>query len=84
MSLKDSDWDNLLESIEDKTCTPFIGEGASAPWLQLGKDLASKWAKDHDFPLEDSSHLSRVAQFLAITNADNNSPKQFVRKYLFS
>jgi hypothetical protein len=43
MSLKDNDWDDLLES-KQKKCTPFIGERACAPWLLFGRDLASKWA----------------------------------------
>ena len=82
MSLKDNDWDDLLESIKEKKCTPFIGERACAPWLPFGRDLASKWADEHGYPLEDSYQLSRVAQFLAIEEGDNNHPKHILRKHL--
>ncbi|MDN3515430.1 MAG: SIR2 family protein [Candidatus Brocadia sp.] len=73
--LEDKDWDNLLCRIKAGKCTPFLGAGASYGLLPLGKDIAQKWAKDHDYPLEDSGNLARVAQFLAV-EIDQMNPKE--------
>jgi hypothetical protein len=80
MSLKEMDWEDLLYAIQDKKCTPFIGAGACSPWLPLGKDIAKEWSKTDDYPLDDPSQLSRVAQFLAIKYNDYLHPKKLVRK----
>ncbi|MCF6155219.1 MAG: hypothetical protein E3K36_08190 [Candidatus Brocadia sp.] len=63
-TLEDKDWNNLLDRIKAGKCTPFLGAGASYGLLPLGKDIAQKWSKEHDYPLEDCSNLARVAQFL--------------------
>ena len=72
MPLEERYWKELLYAIRDKKCTPFIGPGASGQWLP---DMARKWADEHDYPLEDSSQLARVAQFLAIQEGEEMFPK---------
>lgn len=82
MSIKDYAWAQMLEFIHSKKCIPFIGEGASircinegTSWLPFGRELAKKWAEEYDYPLDDSSQLARVAQFLAIEDGMELSPK---------
>jgi SIR2-like domain len=80
MTLSKFDWDDLLYAIKDGKCTPFIGAGACVPWLPLGRDIASKWTKDYEYPLEDSYQLSRVAQFLAIKDGSELTPKNLLSR----
>jgi hypothetical protein len=90
MTLKEEQWTDLLDSIEQHKCTPFIGAGAcsfqnedGARWLPLGKDIAKKWAEEYDYPLEESSYqLPMVAQFLAIENGDDMYPKKILSREL--
>src|SRR5215469_8222801 len=60
------DWDDLLWFIRKGICTPFIGAGASYPFLPLGGELANDWADKFNYPLKDSMDLPKVAQFMAI------------------
>src|SRR5918996_4456811 len=82
MTLVDSDWDDLLRSIKNKKCTPFIGAGASAPWIPLGGELARTWAEEYGYPLEDCCALDRVAQFLAVKYDDDLHPKLLLSRSL--
>jgi len=75
MSLKDHHWNNLLNALYEKKCTPYIGAGASAKWLPLASDLSKGWAEKYGYPLEDVSDLSRVAQFLELEYDDPLFPK---------
>lgn len=70
----DRDWEALLLAIRYKSCTPFIGAGACAGVLPLGKDIAREWARDYDYPFSDSDNLVRVAQFVS-TDAGPNTPR---------
>jgi len=82
MGLDDDVWRELLDAIENKTCTPFIGAGASSEWLPVGRDISSKWAEEYGYPLEDSNQLSRVAEFLAIKRNYELAPKKMLREEL--
>ena len=82
ISLSEDDWDTLLRRIDAKECTPFIGAGASAGTVPLASELATRWAKDYEFPLRDSTHLEQVAQFLAIKRSDAMFPKGLIRDLL--
>lgn len=64
--LNDSDWEGLLYAIKFKECTPFLGAGACAGVLPLGKNIAADWAKEYDYPFEDRWNLIRVAQYVAV------------------
>lgn len=79
ISIDDAGWDDLLQNIGVGICTPFLGAGASVPWLPSAAELAEKWAEQYNYPLEDSKNLSRVAQFLATTRS-NPFPKIQIKK----
>lgn len=71
----DRDWDILTKRVRDKKCTPFLGAGACYGVLPLGADIARRWAQQYKYPLEDSSNLVAVAQYLALKN-DRMFPKE--------
>jgi hypothetical protein len=92
-SLSESDWKKILYSIEQSRnikvpkCVPIIGEEAATPWIPSSRDIARRWAKEYEFPLEEdyysSSQLSRVAQFLVLQeDEEKESPKEILRKEL--
>jgi hypothetical protein len=62
---KDS-WNFLLEDINNQRCTPFLGAGVCYGVLPLGADIAKGWAKQYNYPLDDSDDLIKVSQFLAV------------------
>jgi hypothetical protein len=78
----DQDWEILLGRIKSGSCTPFLGAGASAGTLPLGAEIARRWAKSYDYPLDDSHDLARVAQFLAVRSTDAMLPKEEIREEL--
>jgi hypothetical protein len=59
-------WQQLLKTISYGICTPFLGAGACHGVLPLGAEIALGWAKEHDYPFEDSHNLPRVSQFYAV------------------
>ena len=61
---------------------PFIGQEVHCPWIDLDKDIASRWVKHYGYPLEDSHQLSQVAQFLGIEKMDDLYPKMLLSKEL--
>ena len=67
-------WDTLLRRIRDRRCTPFLGAGASAGYIQTAKQVAQMWADQFNYPLSNRDDLASVAQFLAI-NVDGAEPK---------
>jgi hypothetical protein len=60
--LTDDDWGSLLDSIEDGQCTPFLGAGASTPWLPLGDALAKSMSERFGVLYDTEEGLPRVAQ----------------------
>src|SRR5262249_18861218 len=79
--LDETDWDVLLRRIKVGKCTPFLGAGACYGVLPLGSDIAREWAEKYEYPLEDSSDLARVAQYLAVTR-DPMHPKERIAAQL--
>jgi SIR2-like domain len=75
LSLREADWEDLLKAVKRRQCTPFIGAGASVPWVPLGSEIAYEWAKEYGYPLEDSSQLARVTQFMGIDRGWEMFPK---------
>jgi hypothetical protein len=65
-SLQEKDWRVLLQRIKVGRCIPFLGAGACHGTLPLGGEVASQWAQDHNYPLDDRNDLAHVAQFLAV------------------
>jgi hypothetical protein len=90
LSLRNEDWDVLLDSIKSKKCIPFLGAELFSPWLPIEgkssgewtKDLSEQWTEEYGYPFEDSSQLSRVTQFIAIDNGDLMYPKKMIGKML--
>jgi hypothetical protein len=78
-TLKEKDWQILLNRISDGRCTPFLGAGASSGALPLGSQIAEKWAQEYGYPLEDSRNLARVAQFLAVEHDPLFPKEEFVK-----
>ncbi len=75
-TIRDEDWDLLLDRIKNGQCTPFIGAGASYGTLPLGSEIAKRWADENKYPFKSSNtDLARVSQFLAIVK-DGLYPKE--------
>lgn len=73
--LEEKDWDLLLRRIKDEKCTPFLGSGACSEKIHVSSQIANEWAKKYDYPMEDSNDLTRVAQFVAVTEEDAMFPR---------
>jgi hypothetical protein len=80
--LQARDWEMLLSRIKEGRCTPFLGAGACHPTLPLGSEIARRWADEYGYPLEDSSDLARVAQFLAVEYDPMYPKEKFIRQVL--
>ena len=78
------EWTELLRYINEKKCSPFIGPEAHARWIPNNSNIAIKWAEEHGYPFEDKRELPQVAQYLAITKADEMYPKKYLSKILKS
>jgi hypothetical protein len=80
--LSDRDWQLLLRRICGDECAPFLGAGACHGALPLGAEIAREWSRKYGYPLDSSSDLTRVAQFLAV-EYDAMFPKtEFVRQFI--
>jgi hypothetical protein len=71
----DSDWEVLVDKVERRQCTPFLGAGVSAPHVPLGGQLSARLAEQYGYPLTDVWNLPRVAQYIATTYRDSQFPK---------
>jgi hypothetical protein len=74
-TLRDAEWNRLLDRINDGICTPFLGAGACYGTLPLGSEVAREMAERYDYPFEDREDLARVAQFVAV-QMDHLTPKE--------
>lgn len=79
-TLDESDWETLIYRIKKKTCTPFIGAGASAEILGSGSKIARNWAEKYKYPFKDTGDLARVSQFLSLTTNDTMRPKELIQE----
>ncbi len=75
-SLQETDWTVLLKRIRQGNCTPFLGAGASYGTLPLGSAIANEWAEEFGYPLDDSTDLIRVSQYVAVEVGDAMYPKE--------
>lgn len=60
------DWQALLARIKQGQCTPLLGAGLTAGALPLPGEIARRWAKEYDYPLDDADNLASVAHYLAV------------------
>lgn len=74
-------WDLLVRRIKAGNCTPFLGAGACAGVLPLGRTLAQNWARQYGYPLDDSSDLVRVSQYIAVTQDPMWPKEEIVREF---
>lgn len=70
-------WEKLLRQIQYGEFTPFLGPGINFGILPTGSDLARKLAQQYDYPSEDATDLSRVAQYIGV-KYDKTYPKELV------
>ena len=62
----DEDWEDLFYYIKDQNTTPFLGAGIAREHFGSGKELSEKIANKFEYPFDDISNLSKVAQFPTI------------------
>lgn len=74
-------WDLLIRRIKTGNCTPFLGAGACAGVLPLGRTLAQKWAQQYGYPLDDPGDLVRVTQYIAVTQDPMWPKEEIVREF---
>jgi len=67
MGLSDKEWTDLLTSIHNKKCIPFIGQGVYTvkskdgnTLVSLFRDIVDKWKQEYKYPLEDLYALAKV------------------------
>lgn len=80
--LSDNEWQLLLRRIRQGRCTPFLGAGACSGSLPLAADIARQWSVRYSYPLESSSDLARVAQFLAVEFDPMFPKEELVREFI--
>lgn len=78
VSLSPADWELLLYRIKSGKCTPFLGAGACYGHLPMAHQIASRWARRYEYPLEGEDDLARVAQFIAVESQDASLPKELL------
>jgi hypothetical protein len=79
----ESVWENFIYEIVENRCIPVIGPGAFEKWIDLD-GITKTWAGEYNYPypLEDSSQLPLVSQFLAIQEGDESMPKNILSRKL--
>lgn len=82
LSLSPADWFFLVDTLQSKGCTPFLGAGASARTIPTGAEVAREWAAYHAYPLEDTSDLPKVAQFMAVKYRTGRIPKSLMARII--
>jgi len=82
MVLTELDWEDLLYAIKEKKCTPIIGSDTTNPWIDNDHIIAERWAKKFAYPFDDTSQLSKVAQYLAVTDNSDLTPKNILKREL--
>jgi len=66
-ALSENEWQHLIRFIREKKCTPVIGPGVCRGVLADSVELATEWADRWQYPFPDPADLTRVSQFLALT-----------------
>jgi SIR2-like domain len=74
-------WKLLLSAISRKRCTPFLGAGACAGVLPVGKKLAQSWADEFGYPFSDSTNLPRVAQYVGMIHGAQMPPYRIEEEF---
>jgi hypothetical protein len=81
-------WGTLIEQIEAKACTPFIGAGASYPVLPKARELAAQLLQQDEelsknlCPIVERDDLAKVCQYLAVSHESSSWPKRKIAELL--
>lgn len=77
-------WDSLLDMIDEGRCVPILGAGVTEFLLGSQQEIAQRWADTYRFPM--AAHVRRdlpqVAQYLGVTQRDQQFPRRQLQKYL--
>lgn len=79
--LKEKDWEVLLDRIKEKKCTPFLGAGIRSEVSSLRSNIARKWAKEYEYPLDDNVNLARIARFISVNYDAEYTKKKLVEQF---
>lgn len=79
--LRDKDWAVLLDRVEEKKCTPFLGAGIRSDVLTLRAKIAQQWAEEYEYPLDGSVNLARVARFISVNYDADFTKKKLIVQY---
>ena len=84
MGLNKFDWKDIIEAINNSKCVPFIGREVGSGWILSDSNIANKWVKgyEEDYPFKETNRLSQVAQFLAIKDDNDLTPKKELKREL--
>src|SRR5688572_7905971 len=82
MVLTELDWTDLLYAIKEKKCTPIIGSDTTNQWIDNEHTIAERWATQFAYPFNDKMQLSKVAQYLAVTDNSDLTPKNILKREL--
>ena len=87
--LAEGHWENLLDAITQGKCIPIIGESVLEYFNQVddpsfitSEEVATKWAEEYNYPLAGPYQLPKVAQFLAIDQANEKFPKETMSRII--
>jgi hypothetical protein len=74
-------WPALIGSIRDHECTPIIGLGLAEGIFGSRRQLASRWAEEHNFPMapHDREGLPQVSQYLEVYQDQRFTRRSLVR-----
>lgn len=64
------DWYFVTDQIHQQKCTPIVSNRVINDTLFGGESAISAWADESRYPLADGANLTRVAQFLAVSQQD--------------
>jgi hypothetical protein len=77
-TMTDADWTTLIGKIKRGACTPFLGAGVYWDRYSIRSAIAQKWAEEYHYPLNDSSDLASVAQFVATETDPETVQNMFI------
>jgi len=70
MPTNNVDWYFIIDQIHQKKCTPVISNQIIIESLFSDDSLMPAWADSINYPLTDQYNLTRIAQFLSVTQQD--------------
>jgi len=80
-ALSENEWNHLISFIRERKLTPVIGPGIARGVLPEHVQLAAEWADRWQYPFADRADLTRVSQFLALTEYRLLPHEQIQQRY---